>query len=166
MSNCWTRCNRSSDPITCFHSVWLVSLHTVNVLMDLVARSGFYVARTKDGIKGAKEKKGCCIEEMNVVDVQIGRVHIVVVPRDCSTLAACVGAKIYFFEIELLLNKELRVQHLSMLQWDIAQEPCTKLNPFIGNLEFRKQLAEVFNMNKHRILAFKNKPPPTACDRQ
>ncbi|KAF9597285.1 hypothetical protein IFM89_016426 [Coptis chinensis] len=75
-------------------------------VLFLAHSQGFYVVRTKDVIQGAKERKGCCIEEMSVVNVQIGRVNIVAVSRDCSTLAACVGAKIYFFEIESLLNKE------------------------------------------------------------
>ncbi|OVA13799.1 Nuclear pore complex protein [Macleaya cordata] len=70
---------------------------------------GFYVARTKDVIDSAKEIKdkgsGLCIEEFCIVDVGIGKVHILALSKDSSFLAASVGGEIHFFSVESLLNK-------------------------------------------------------------
>ncbi|KAF5187282.1 Nuclear pore complex protein [Thalictrum thalictroides] len=71
---------------------------------------GFYVAKTRDVIEAAKllkEKgKGYSIEELSVVDVQIGRTSILALSKDSSTLVASVAAHLHFFSVTSLLNKE------------------------------------------------------------
>ncbi|XP_072960427.1 nuclear pore complex protein NUP214 isoform X2 [Typha angustifolia] len=71
---------------------------------------GFLVARTKDVIGVAKEikekGKGPCIKESSVVDVRIGRVSVLALSSDSSTLAAAVGGDIHLFSVRALLNKD------------------------------------------------------------
>jgi nuclear pore complex protein Nup214 len=75
-----------------------------------VAHSGgFCVARTKDVIASAKDIKdkgsGSSIQELSVVDVPIGKVHILAISAENSTLAACIDRNVYFFPLNSLLNK-------------------------------------------------------------
>ncbi|KAK9156544.1 hypothetical protein Scep_003118 [Stephania cephalantha] len=71
---------------------------------------GFYVAKTRDVVAAAKElgkkKSGVCVQELCVVDVPIGQVHVLALSSDSSTLAACVGSQIHFYNVSALLNKE------------------------------------------------------------
>ncbi|KAK6919871.1 hypothetical protein RJ641_015775 [Dillenia turbinata] len=71
---------------------------------------GFFVAKTKDAIESAKAIKqkghGSSIQDLSVVEVAIGRVHILELSTDSSTLAASVGPHIHFFSVSSLLNKE------------------------------------------------------------
>lgn len=70
---------------------------------------GFLVARTRDVIekaKAIKEKgKGPCVQDSAVVDVRIGRVSILSLSSDSSTLAATIGGEIHFFSVPSLLSK-------------------------------------------------------------
>ncbi|KAG1371445.1 putative nuclear pore complex protein NUP214 [Cocos nucifera] len=72
--------------------------------------SGFLVAKTQDVIGLAKEieekGKGPCVQKSSVVDVQIGRVSILALSGDSSTLAATVGGEIHLFSVSSLLEKE------------------------------------------------------------
>ncbi|KAK6918113.1 hypothetical protein RJ641_016535 [Dillenia turbinata] len=73
---------------------------------------GFFVAKTKDVIESAKAFKqkghGSSIQDLSVVEVAIGRVHILELSTDSSTLAASVGPHIHFFSVSSLLNKEAK----------------------------------------------------------
>ena len=70
---------------------------------------GFCVAKTKDVISTAKALKeggeGSSIQELSIVDVPLGKVSILALSADSSTLAASVGSNIYFFSVAGLLNK-------------------------------------------------------------
>ena len=70
---------------------------------------GFFVAKTQDVIGLAKEieekGKGPCVQNSSVVDVQIGRVSILTLSGDSSTLAATVGGEIHLFSVPSLLEK-------------------------------------------------------------
>lgn len=74
--------------------------------------SGFLVARTKDVMDAAmdiKEKgssSSSSIQHVSLVDVPIGKVHILTLSTDSSTLAVSVAAHIHFFHIHSLLDKE------------------------------------------------------------
>ncbi|KAI3862828.1 hypothetical protein MKW98_008668 [Papaver atlanticum] len=71
---------------------------------------GFYVAKTKEVIDSAKEIKekgsGSCIQELCIVNVPIGKVHILALSMDSSYLAASVGGEIHLYAVQSLLNKE------------------------------------------------------------
>lgn len=70
---------------------------------------GFYVAKTKDLIDSAKELKdkgsGSPVQELSLVDVPIGRVRILALSTDNSTLAASVAGGIHFYSVDTFLNK-------------------------------------------------------------
>ncbi|GAB2276904.1 hypothetical protein Dimus_011614 [Dionaea muscipula] len=70
---------------------------------------GFCVARINDVIGSAKamekEGAGASILELSVVDVSVGRVDILALSSDSSTLAVTVGGEIHFFFVDSLLNK-------------------------------------------------------------
>jgi nuclear pore complex protein Nup214 len=74
---------------------------------------GFLVARTKDVMDAAmdiKEKgssSSSSIQHVSLVDVPIGKVHILTLSTDSSTLAVSVAAHIHFFHIHSLLDKVL-----------------------------------------------------------
>ncbi|KAK9669827.1 hypothetical protein RND81_13G157200 [Saponaria officinalis] len=72
--------------------------------------SGFCVAKTKDVIAAAKEikakKSGCTVQELSVVDVDIGRVSILALSEDSTHLAVVVANEIHFFAVNSLLNKD------------------------------------------------------------
>ncbi|XP_019055049.1 PREDICTED: nuclear pore complex protein NUP214 isoform X2 [Nelumbo nucifera] len=71
---------------------------------------GFCVARTKDVIELAKDIKNkgssSCIQELSIVDVPLGKVYILALSMDSSTLAAAVGGDVHFFLVDSLLKKE------------------------------------------------------------
>ncbi|KAK2401393.1 hypothetical protein P8452_08114 [Trifolium repens] len=69
--------------------------------------SGFYVVKTKDLIDSAKGS-GSTVEELSLVDVRIGRVRILALSTDNSTLAASVGGDIRFYSVDSFLNKEVK----------------------------------------------------------
>ncbi|KAJ6798678.1 nuclear pore complex protein NUP214 [Iris pallida] len=79
-------------------------------ILFLAHSEGFLVARTKDVIGAAKELKesgkGASVEGASVADVRIGRVSILAVPEDESTLAAVVGGEVRFYSVPKLLDKE------------------------------------------------------------
>jgi len=78
-------------------------------LIFVAHSGGFCVARTKDVIASAKDIKdkgsGSSIQELSVVDVPIGKVHILAISAENSTLAACIDRNVYFFPLNSLLNK-------------------------------------------------------------
>ncbi|XVF37288.1 hypothetical protein REPUB_Repub19eG0133100 [Reevesia pubescens] len=81
-------------------------------LLFIAHSSGFLVARTKVVIDLAKDIKenGTCssIEDFSVVDVPIGKVHILTLSTtDDSILAVSVAADIHFFTVDSLLKKEI-----------------------------------------------------------
>ncbi|KAJ1416864.1 hypothetical protein SESBI_17020 [Sesbania bispinosa] len=71
--------------------------------------SGFYVARTKDLIDSAKEFKdkgsGSSVHELSLIDVPVGRVRILALSTDNSTLAASVSGDIMFYSVHSFLSK-------------------------------------------------------------
>nr|XP_029124017.1 nuclear pore complex protein NUP214 isoform X3 [Elaeis guineensis] len=79
-------------------------------VLFLAHSEGFFVAKTQDVIGLAKEieekGKGPCVQNSSVVDVQIGRVSILTLSGDSSTLAATVGGEIHLFSVPSLLEKE------------------------------------------------------------
>lgn len=80
-------------------------------LVFVAHSNGFCVARTKDVVESAKEIKrrgtGSSIQELSVVDVHIGRVHILSLSAGSSTLSACVNpGEIHFFLVKSLLGKD------------------------------------------------------------
>ncbi|EOY32268.1 Nuclear pore complex protein, putative [Theobroma cacao] len=82
-------------------------------LLFLAHSSGFLVARTKDVINLAKDIKETgspsSIEDLSLVDVPIGKLRILALsPTDDSTLAVSVAADIHFFNVNTLLNKEIK----------------------------------------------------------
>ncbi|KAL9233598.1 hypothetical protein vseg_008572 [Gypsophila vaccaria] len=72
--------------------------------------SGFCVAKTKDVICAAKEikakKSGRTVQELSVVDVDIGRVSILALSEDSTHVSAVVANQIHFFAVVSLLNKD------------------------------------------------------------
>ncbi|KAL9386156.1 hypothetical protein Peur_019280 [Populus x canadensis] len=81
-------------------------------LIFLAHPSGFLVARTKDVMDAAmdiKEKgssSSSSIQGVSLVDVPIGKVHILTLSTDSSTLAVSVAAHIHFFHVHSLLDME------------------------------------------------------------
>ncbi|GJZ16630.1 hypothetical protein Tco_0552753 [Tanacetum coccineum] len=83
----------------------VVFIARLNVIFGL----GFCVARTKDVISSALKLKGgegSCIQDLSIVDVYLGKVSILTLSADSSTLAASVGSNISFFSVAGLLNKD------------------------------------------------------------
>ncbi|KAK4758135.1 hypothetical protein SAY87_019436 [Trapa incisa] len=70
----------------------------------------FCVARTADVMEAAREIKdkgnGLSVMELSIVDVPIGKVRILSLSPDSSTLAASVGRDVHFFSVDSLLNKD------------------------------------------------------------
>ncbi|KAJ4970400.1 hypothetical protein NE237_003499 [Protea cynaroides] len=93
---------------------------------------GFCVAKTKDVIEAAKVIKekgsGSCIQDHSVVNVPIGKAHILALSADSSTLAVAVDGQFHFFLVDSLLNKE--------------KEPCFSCSledsTYIKDLQWRK----------------------------
>lgn len=69
------------------------------------------MARTKDLIDAAKDMKekgkGCCVQELSVVDVPLEKVHILALSNDDSTLAVTLSHSpmVHFFSVNMLLDK-------------------------------------------------------------
>ncbi|PWA41811.1 hypothetical protein CTI12_AA550710 [Artemisia annua] len=82
----------------------------VGVVFYVAYLNGFCVAKTKDVISTAKALKegseGSSIQELSIVDVPLGKVSILALSADSSTLAASAGSNIYFFSVAGLLNKD------------------------------------------------------------
>ncbi|KAK4608191.1 hypothetical protein RGQ29_001836 [Quercus rubra] len=76
-------------------------------LIFVAHSDGFCVARTKDAIDSAKSSPSSSIQELSIVDVPIGKVHILALSTDNSTLAASVASNIHFFSVSSLLNREV-----------------------------------------------------------
>uniref|UniRef100_A0A2P2KIN4 Uncharacterized protein MANES_15G110800 n=1 Tax=Rhizophora mucronata TaxID=61149 RepID=A0A2P2KIN4_RHIMU len=99
-----------------------VSQH--HFLIFLAHSSGFYAARTKDVMDAAEEMKAkgsaSSIQDLCVVDVPIGKLHILALSSDSSTLAATIASDIYFFAVASLLNKELQPSSSCSLNKPIA----------------------------------------------
>jgi len=60
--------------------------------------------KTKDLIDSGN-RSGSSVEELCLVDVEIGRVRILAISSDDSTLAACVAGDIRFYNVQSFLNK-------------------------------------------------------------
>ncbi|KAJ7954552.1 Nuclear pore complex protein [Quillaja saponaria] len=97
--------------------------------------SGFFVARTKDVIDSAKEIKekgsGISIQQLSLVDVSIGNIHILAISTENSTLAASVAGDMHFFSVTSLLNKEVKKMfycslpesgYVKDMQWNTKSE--------------------------------------------
>ncbi|KAK8340321.1 hypothetical protein V6Z12_A08G095000 [Gossypium hirsutum] len=74
---------------------------------------GFLVARTKDVIDLAKDIRekasSSSIEDLSLVEVPIGKVHILALSTiDDTRLAVSVAADIHFFSVSSLLNKDIK----------------------------------------------------------
>ncbi|XP_031741375.1 nuclear pore complex protein NUP214 isoform X2 [Cucumis sativus] len=71
--------------------------------------SGFFVVRIKDVIASAEEIKnggtGSSVQDLSIVDVSIGKVHILAVSTDNSVLAAVVAGDVHIFSVQSLLDK-------------------------------------------------------------
>ena len=69
------------------------------------------MARTQDvidaaiGIKEKDSSSSSSIQHVSLVDVPIGKAHILTLSTDSSTLAVSVDAHIYLFHVHSLLNK-------------------------------------------------------------
>ncbi|KAF9686533.1 hypothetical protein SADUNF_Sadunf03G0168500 [Salix dunnii] len=80
-------------------------------LIFLAHPSGFLVARTQDvidaaiGIKEKDSSSSSSIQHVSLVDVPIGKAHILTLSTDSSTLAVSVAAHIYLFHVHSLLSK-------------------------------------------------------------
>ncbi|XP_065877559.1 nuclear pore complex protein NUP214 isoform X2 [Euphorbia lathyris] len=89
-----------------------LAVSEVHRLIFLAHPSGFFVARTKDVMDAAKEieAKGTTtsIGDLSIANVSIGKVSILSLSSDSSTLAACVDAVVHFFGIDSLLKKDLK----------------------------------------------------------
>ncbi|XP_026661439.2 nuclear pore complex protein NUP214 isoform X2 [Phoenix dactylifera] len=116
-------------------------------VLFLAHSEGFLVAKTQDVIglaKEIKEKgKGPCVQNSSVVDVRIGRVSILALSGDSSTLAATVGGEIHLFSVPSLLEKE--------------QEPsfsCSiKKSSIVKDLKWKKNAEESFVvLSSHGLL--------------
>lgn len=78
-------------------------------LIFVAHSNGFCIARTKDVIASAKaSSSSSSIQELSIVDVPIGKVHILAISTDNSTLAASIASHIHFFPLSSLLNKEVK----------------------------------------------------------
>ncbi|KAG8371782.1 hypothetical protein BUALT_Bualt13G0124000 [Buddleja alternifolia] len=79
-------------------------------LLFVAHSQGFCVARTKDVIASADQIKenqtGSSVQELSLVDVPIGKVSILALSADDSSLAAIVGHYVHFFAVSALLHKE------------------------------------------------------------
>ncbi|XP_059628710.1 nuclear pore complex protein NUP214 [Cornus florida] len=95
-------------------------------LLFVAHSTGFCVARTKDVLGSAREiedkKSGSSVQELSVVDVPIGKVHILALSADTSTLAVCIGGDIHFFSVSSLLNKE----HKPSFSCSLNDSSCVK----------------------------------------
>ncbi|KAL9349059.1 hypothetical protein Peur_056314 [Populus x canadensis] len=89
-----------------------LALSQYHSLIFIAHPSGFLVARTKDVMDAAmdiKEKgssSSSSIQRVSLVDVPIGKVHILTLSTDSSTLAVSVAAHIHFFHVHSLLDME------------------------------------------------------------
>ncbi|KAF7836921.1 nuclear pore complex protein NUP214 [Senna tora] len=80
-------------------------------LVFVTHSSGFFVARIKDVMDSAKEYKkgsGSPIQQLSLVDISIGKVKILALSTDNSTVAASVSGDIRFFSVDNLLSKEVK----------------------------------------------------------
>ncbi|XP_061344766.1 nuclear pore complex protein NUP214-like [Gastrolobium bilobum] len=81
-------------------------------LIFVAHSSGFFVARTKDLIDSAKEFEdkgsGSSLQQLSLVNVSLGRVRILALSNDNSTLAASVSGEIRFYSVDSFLNKEVK----------------------------------------------------------
>lgn len=71
-------------------------------------------------MESAKEGgSGSSIQELSVVDVPIGKVSILALSADSSTLAATIGGDLHFFAVTALLNQVcvLLVQKFRILSY-------------------------------------------------
>lgn len=79
-------------------------------LVFVAHSNGFFVVRTKEVIQLAKEIKeknsSLSMKEYCIVDVPVGKVYVLALSADSSTLAATVGGDVHFFPVHSLLNKE------------------------------------------------------------
>ncbi|CAL0329919.1 unnamed protein product [Lupinus luteus] len=93
-------------------------------LIFVAHTSGFFVVRTKDVIDSAKQFKdkgtGSSVEELSLVDVSIGRVHILALSTDNSLLAASVSGQIQFYLVDSFANKEVKQSFSCSLSDDSA----------------------------------------------
>lgn len=67
------------------------------------------MVRTEDVIASAKEMKnggaGSSVQDLSIVDVSVGKVHILALSSDNSILAAVVAGDVHLFSVGSLLDK-------------------------------------------------------------
>ncbi|KAM4084594.1 hypothetical protein ACB094_08G144300 [Castanea mollissima] len=99
----------NSDPIFDLQALpsQPLAVSELHRLIFVAHSDGFCVARTKDAIDSAKTSPSSSIQELSIVDVSIGKVHILALSTDNSTLAASVASHIHFFSVSSLLNQEV-----------------------------------------------------------
>ncbi|XP_047318048.1 nuclear pore complex protein NUP214 [Impatiens glandulifera] len=103
-------------------------------LLFVAHSSGFCVAKTKDVVESAKERSdkgsGSSIQDLSIVDVNIGKVHILALSADSSNLAACVGGEVHLFSVSSLLDKVQK----PLLSLSLDDSSCIK------NMRWTKKL--------------------------
>ncbi|KAF5448069.1 hypothetical protein F2P56_033569 [Juglans regia] len=115
-----------------------LAISEIHGLIVVAHSGGFCVARTKDVIASAKDIKekgsGPSIQELSVVDVPIGKVHILAISTDNSTLAAAIASDVHFFPLNSLLNKESKPSFSCSLNQ----------SSFVSDLRWRKKAENSF----------------------
>ncbi|KAG2675323.1 hypothetical protein I3760_13G178000 [Carya illinoinensis] len=115
-----------------------LAVSEIHGLIVVAHSGGFCVARTKDVIASAKDIKekgsGSSIQELSVVDVPIGKVHILAISTDNSTLAAAIASHVHFFSLNSLLKKESKPSFSCSLDQ----------SSFVSDLRWRKKSENSF----------------------
>ncbi|KAL2928182.1 hypothetical protein RDABS01_028905 [Bienertia sinuspersici] len=108
--------------------------------------SGFCVAKIKDVVAAAEEVKdkgsGVSVQELSVVDVDIGRVSILALSVDSSFVSADVEGEIQCFSVDSLLNKDKKPvfccpaesNHVKDMLWIKEMEPSFIVLTYSGTL--------------------------------
>ncbi|KAM7522789.1 hypothetical protein LguiA_012691 [Lonicera macranthoides] len=115
-------------------------------LVFVAHSTGFCVARTKDVMESAKEGvSGSSIQKLSIVDVPIGKVSILALSADSSTLAAIIGGDLQFFAVTALLNQEQKASFsislgdsicIKDMRWTTRFENCYLLLSSNGKLYY------------------------------
>ncbi|XP_028796799.1 nuclear pore complex protein NUP214 isoform X2 [Neltuma alba] len=117
-------------------------------LIFVAHSSGFFVARTNDVMDSAKEFKkgnGSPIQQLSLVDVSIGEVHILALSTDNSTVAASVSGVIQFFSVDKLLSKDVKQSfscslndpsYVKDMRWKKTSENSFTVLSNVGNLYY------------------------------
>lgn len=83
----------------------------------------------KSAKKFERGLEACCIKDISVADVPVGRVSILALSVECNVLAACVGRHIHLFSISRLLDEGVGASFIRPLTYS----SCIK------DMEFRPE---------------------------